>query len=358
MQHIGIKLALLIFLSFPFANGKADHIPTNITGGLGYAGGGINSESGVTLGKGNVAIGFRMDFQKFEKRSDAKFEELGAADPSADLHTTESILSPSLNAAIGVTDDLSVGFTVPWIFRENVTDIHDGDTVVQLGDVEGIGDTTVFGQYRFFHSEQTDSYASSMLGATQTHVSTIFGVKAPTGRKNKKSDTFFADGEFKKERFEAELQPGSGSWDFLLGLAATQMYGPITWSTSAVYNFVNEGSQHTDLGDIISYNTALAYRLDGDLFASSLIGSSLGLFDNVNVDLILELNGEFRDKEQTNGSDDDNSGGNLLFIAPGLRMSGGGLSAAVSGGFPISTDLNGDQVEPDFRVTGVISFVF
>ncbi len=356
MQTIGIRSALLILLFFPFINSQADHIAANISSGslTGAAGGGINTESGVPLAQGDVVIGFRFDFQKFEKRSDAKSIALGEADPDADLHTTESIFSPSLNVAVGVTDDFTLGFKVPWIFRENVGDVHDGETAVNLGDVEGIGDTVFFGQYRFFQSGETDSTSSSLLGATDTHVSSLFGIKAPTGRENRRSDLFFADDEFKVERFETELQPGSGSWDPFAGFAATQVFGPVSWNTSAVYTFVNEGSQKTDLGDIISYNSSLSYRLGDSLFASSSDGSPGG----ASMDLILELNGEFRDKEESDGKDNDNSGGNLLYISPGVRLTGGGLSASVSAGFPISTDLNGDQVEPDYRIIGVLSLLF
>ena len=347
MQNRSIKLTLLIFLFFPFMNSQADHIAANISSGslTGAAGGGINTESGIPLGQGNVVIGFRFDFQKFEKRSDAKTEALAAADASSDLHTSESIFSPSLNVAVGVTDDFTLGFKVPWIFRENVSDVHEGQAV-NLGDVEGIGDTVLFGQYRFFKSEETD-----------THVSTLLGIKAPTGRENRRSDRFTiveeGETEVKVERFETELQPGSGSWDPFAGFAATQVFGPISLNTSAVYTFVSDGSQHTNLGDIISYNTSLSYRLD-----NSLVGSSMDSLDGASMDLILEFNGEFRDKEETKGKDNDNSGGNLFYIAPGLRLAGGGFSASVSAGFPVSTDLNGDQVDPDYRITGVLSYLF
>lgn len=364
MQNIGIRSALLILLFFPFINSQADHIAANISSGAltGVAGGGVNTESGVPLGQGDVVVGFRFDFQKFEKRSDAKTTALAEADEEADLHTTESIFSPSLNLAVGVTDDFTVGFKVPWIFRENVSDAHDGQPV-KLGDVEGIGDTVFFGQYRLFHREETEPDDSLLLGATDTHVSTLFGIKAPTGRENRTSDYFTVveesgETETKSERFEAELQPGSGSWDPFVGFAGTQVFGPVSWNTSAVYTFVTEGSQKTNLGDIISYNSSLSYRLDGSLFDSSRVGSSVGFFEGASLDLILEINGEFRDKVEIDGTDNDNSGGNLVFISPGLRLSGGGFSASVSGGFPISTDLNGDQVDPDYSISGVLSYLF
>ena len=71
----------------------------------------------------------------------------------------------------------------------------------------GFGDVTVLGQYRFLNNQ---------VSGTQAAV--LFGAKAPTGATNP-VDPF---GEF----FEAEFQPGSGSWDALFGAAFSQRLSP------------------------------------------------------------------------------------------------------------------------------------
>ena len=76
------------------------------------------------------------------------------------------------------------------------------------------------------------------------------GVKAPTGRTN----------EYDKlgERFEAEFQPGSGSWDGLFGVAFTQRFTAWSFDANVLYQQVNKGTQDTDLGDRFHYNAAVS----------------------------------------------------------------------------------------------------
>jgi hypothetical protein len=110
-----------------------------------------------------------------------------------------------LSYAYGVTNDFTVALRLPYVrrtgIREAVEDEATGDLEVEnFGPADGIGDLTLFGQYRFFNQNNTELAA-------------LFGVKTPTGRTN----DLTAEGEI----FDAEFQPGSGSWDPLLGLAWT-----------------------------------------------------------------------------------------------------------------------------------------
>ncbi len=51
---------------------------------------------------------------------------------------------------------------------------------------------------------------------------------------------------------------------------------------------------------------------------------------------------------------DPNSGGNVVYLSPGLRLSHERWPGFVSLGVPIINDLNGLQAEPDWRLlTGV-----
>jgi len=76
------------------------------------------------------------------------------------------------------------------------------------------------------------------------------------------------------------------------------------------------------------------------------------------LDLVLELNGEWHAKEVQSGVKDPNSGGNTLYLAPGLRFSKDNWSSFVSIGFPIINDLNGIQSEPEVRVVTGVSVSF
>ena len=93
--------------------------------------------------------------------------------------------------------------------HEHVHDVGDVNTVEARGDSQGIGDLVLLAQGRFLNSVMTGTQAAILLG-----------VKAPTGTTNQRD----AQGLL----FEAEFQPGSGSWDGLFGLAVTQRFG--AWS--------------------------------------------------------------------------------------------------------------------------------
>ena len=320
---------------------QADHAALGI--GIGNASP-ISTETAITMPQGRTTVGVRAQYIEFDEFSDSELARLREEDAEADLHSVESLWQASGIVAHGITDDLTVGVQVPFIFRNNIRepehgheDDHDAGgeepEIENLGDVEGIGDTTLFGQYRFFHTEENT-----------THASALFGVKMPTGKTSRRSGS--------GERLETELQPGTGSWDGLMGLAFTHIFGPFSFDTSVLYSLVTDGAQDTDRGDILSYNAALSYRAFGGARTTYMPPT-------MSLDFILELNGEWRDKEETHGVVDGNSGGTLLYLSPGVRfLAGSNWNTAFSFGIPIVEGLNGDQSDPDFRVLGSMNFNF
>jgi hypothetical protein len=67
---------------------------------------------------------------------------------------------------------------------------------------------------------------------------------------------------------------------------------------------------------------------------------------------MLEMNGEWHDR--ASGEHGVHSGGNTVYLSPGLRLSVDKWSGFVSVGVPIITDLNGIQPESEWRLlTGV-----
>lgn len=299
----------------------------------------IGTDTAVPLPKGNWGVGLRTEFVDFNEATDDQLGEARDADPEGDIHSVGNIIQSSVGVVRGVTDDLSVGLRLPYVIRNRVREPEHGhgagDEVEALGDADGVGDLTVFGQYRFFHQTET-----------KTHAAVLFGVKMPTGS----TDVRNSEGEL----FEAEFQPGSGSWDGLLGLAGTQIFGPFAVNASLLYSIVTEGTQSTNLGDIFAYNVALSYRLGKQAFHPNYVEGERNV-----VDLILELNGEWRDRQNHAGEVDRNSGSNIIYISPGVRLAiFDTLNVGLSFGYPIVKDLNGFQVNPSYRLMGTISAFF
>ena len=68
--------------------------------------------------------------------------------------------------------------------------------------------------------------------------------------------------------------------------------------------------------------------------------------NHLSIDFILEATGEWHQKQTVLRIRDDNSGGTLVFLAPGVRANFyDRFSVFVSAGIPVIQDLNGTQHE-------------
>lgn len=300
----------------------------------------IITQTGVTLPTGLWAGGVITQFVSFDSASDEQLlqvKENAVDEAHGDIHSVETFLQPSLFAAYGVTDDLTLGLRIPFVMRSGIRspghhehEEHDeeGGEVNKQGDSNGFGDVSFFGQYRFFHSADN-----------LNHASVVVGLKTPTGETSVHDD--------QGDTFETHSLPGSGSWDPSFGLSFTRAMGQFSFDTSILYTVVTKGVQETDLGDIFGYNFALSYAFGAparnNFFASS---------NNAPWTAVLELNGEWQDHQTINGEDDPNSGTHTVYISPGIRFSGGkSWNTALSIGAPIVTDHDGFQTDPDYRIT-------
>lgn len=63
-----------------------------------------------------------------------------------------------------------------------------------------------------------------------------------------------------------------------------------------------------------------------------------------------DLNGETRGKNEIAGIKDENSGGSIVFLSPGVRVSSGKFGGFISVGMPVIEDQNGKQTDIDTRI--------
>jgi hypothetical protein len=340
-------------------------------GGLDNAGP-INTISASTIEQGHAAVAAIYEYTRFGGLTDAQL--IDAAGRHVHAHSIKTIQVPSISAAVGITNDFMVSARLPYVRRTDIREghhehVHGGaaiNTVDARGDTAGIGDLTLLGQYRF---------PQRPFGA---ELAVLFGIKAPTGRTNER-DVF-------GNLFEAEFQPGSGSWDGLFGFAFTKRFQRWSFDSSVLYAVATTGTQDTDLGDRFQYNFAVSYRLLGytdpgdpmnafahDTPVSRQAGHSHShshghgkghLHTHVpaapvyGLDLILELNGEYDRKQVVADVVDPNSGGHVLYLSPGVRASYGQFSAFASVGIPIVNKVNGLQSSPEYRVIGGVAASF
>lgn len=338
IKLVGFALPVLTLV---LAAPAGAHHPS-VSLGVGTAGP-IMTRTADTLPAGRWSVSAQMQFLKLDDISDGQLEHL-AEQGIEGVHGIETILSTQFGVAYGLFDSVTVSATLPVVRRSNIDEGHPEapgvGEVEKLGDSAGLGDLAVMATWQVMDG-QNQPFAAAVMA----------GVKTPTGDTHDRSD----DGS---ERFEAEFQPGSGSWDPLLGGAASAQWGPVTLAASVLFQMTAEGSQGTDLGDGLMYDLAAAYRLMGG-------GHSGHDHDDHSVDrhgaidLVLEINGEWRGKEETSGMKDPHSGGNTIYFSPGVRyVHPAGGSAWVSVGVPIAEDLNGNQADTDVRVSVGVAQMF
>ena len=340
------------------------HVHAHHPGGVGTSGGAgpINTISASTLDQGQTVAGVIVDYTRLNTLSDTTLA--GAAAAGVDgVHGLRSVAGYSAVFARGITNDLMLGVRLPYVRRTGIRagelDADSGDVgVLDHGASSGFGDVTVLGQYRFFKD-----------ASRQFEAAVLAGFIAPTGGSNRRSK--------QGGLLDAEFQPGSGAWSGLVGLAVTRRLGAWSFDSNVLYVRATEGTQRTDLGDQMLYNAAISYRLsgpttgakEGPMFHGSVphkhgdnghshVHKEVSADTGLKLDLVLEMNGEWHAKQQMLGVTDLNSGGNTIYVAPGLRLSQDKWSAFVSVGIPVVKDTNGQQPEPDLRIRSGIAVAF
>ncbi|MDI1278778.1 transporter [Methylobacter sp.] len=327
-------LAIVLSSAFALYSGAALADHGSLGFGIGTASP-IITQPGVTLPTNMWAVGTITQFSSFNSASDQKLLDLQNG-PNPDVHSVSTYLQPSIFAAYGLTDDLTFGVKVPYVFRTGVRspaeidlDNPDARSVNTLGDPNGFGDVSIFTQYRFFHTADN-----------LNHVALTLGLKTPTGQ------TALTNNQ--GTNFETHHQPGSGSWNPSAGISYTRVMGSFSFDTNAMYTIATRGAQGTYLGDNIGYNIALSYA-----FGAPARNAFFSASNNAPWTAVLEFNGERQAQQRTAGVGyDANSGGNTIYVSPGVRYSGGkNWNTALSIGTPIVQDLNGYQTPAEYRIT-------
>lgn len=317
----------------------ADHPSVDFgTGGSGS----IATIAATTQAQGSTALGIRTTLVRPERLSDTVLRD--RADRHIHAHATRYMLGAALAGSYGSRDDFTIAFSLPYVRRADIrAGEHDHDaggaalnTVIDHGDSAGIGDLTLLGKYRLAGDE--NRLASALL----------FGIKLPTGETRERDS--------RGERFETEHQPGTGSWDPIVGLALTKRIGAITFDASFVYTFATKGSQRTQLGNRASYGVGASYRFGaGDDHHHGDAGAAP--HSHRAWDVVLELNGEWEGRQEIDGVRETESASHVVYLSPGLRfVSSAGWSAAVSIGIPVSQHVRLAHPEIDYRVLAALSW--
>ncbi len=360
-------LLLIIFVLMCSGPVKAHHNPT-----FGFAGiaGPILTNPASTILKGHWGVGIRTEYVNFNEFSNDALKSF--AKKRQFLHNTDYFLTPTVVIAYGLTDDLNCAVRVPYNIQGNITDgalnRFDIPFLIRRGTSDGLGDLSIFAQYRFIN-----------LKEKQFESAILTGITIPSGLAHIKDDV--------GERFGPDHQPGKRSFDPSVGLSLTKRFGhKLSFDSNYLFTKAVNGIQDFYSGDLHNYNVALSYRFlephhhnnynnhthehkhtfgpyQEETFTHEHLHKHRW-YSIFGADAIIELNGEWRQKQEFGnmhpfGFKDEHSGGGLVYVSPGFRLSvGESWSTYISFGIPAIQDPNGDGQKTDFRMIFGISKSF
>jgi hypothetical protein len=264
----------------------------------------INSDLGITPHKGELIL-----------RAQTRYTFKGDDPTSQDRE--QDIYSVPLVAVYGFTSKASILFKIPIISKElrAINSPDRGDT--------GLGDTTVLGKYRV--------YTHNFKGGT-SRLSLVGGLELPTGEDDERDST---------GTLPAPLQLGSGALDIIAGGAYTLQTLDYELDADLRYKINREANQF-NFGDEFIYNFSYQKRI------LPVTLPDKGVYSQWNA--LLELNGSVAGKNESLGVDVINSGGHSLFLSPGIQYVSTREVYEFSYQQPILQDLNGNQLETDYKL--------
>jgi hypothetical protein len=331
MNRIVFRAPLGALLTLCASPVLADHMGPS---GLG-SGGGMSVFSPDTLDAGHWAAGVRLTYTRPERRSDEELEALAAQGIGA--HNTDYNLNASVGAAYGVNHHVTISAELPYVRRDDLRE-GGGESVEHLGSVSGIGDMNLLAKYRL-----TDGEGGGFA--------VIGGIKLPTGSTHRRS----LDGE----RLETEHQPGTGSWDPILGASASLPLGGAQLTASALYQLSGRGAQRTRLGDRLQGGIALSHRF-GESAHEHHDAHNHHHGDELDEhheaphalwDAFVELAGEWEGRQTVDGEVEQASGGKWAYVAPGVRFNAAsGWSAAAALALPLWQDIRASHPNNRYRM--------
>lgn len=263
LMKLHVRTFTFIVLTVTASSVFADHGP-------GTSGGGTSTQSAETLKPGKFSLETRLEFTEFDHPSQREMERNASKAGHSDLLDRSFFSAAALS--YGVVENFQLSLTIGYYDAEDAREAeaaghHDAAAEAERAGHEedgaehhaeaaapevettrfnpdGLTDLLLVGKYRFYRGP---------LG----RLAVIAGVRIPTGRHEVRN----AAGE----AVDPSATAGSGSWDFVGGLAYSSFItGQLTLDASAQYTLRTEHDGFK-VGDRFDAGVAVAYRLTNDI---------------------------------------------------------------------------------------------
>jgi len=252
---------------------------------------------------------------------------LNQSDDDTTLKRDRQAVSSVTTLVYGSSRKLSLFAVIPYVDKR-LELVTNGQQVER--DNRGFADLTIFARYIFHQRDQ--------MGKT-FRMGVFAGVKMPTAQ-DSTSDGLGI--------LPSSLQLGSGSWDGFAGLVVTKQTLQYQFDGQIKYRY--NGEHNTiENGNVFSLDGSWQYRL----WPANLANNPTGfLYSVVEVNLISQ------EKTTISGINNSNTGGEQLFIAPGLQYVTRRwiLESAIQ--IPVVQNLNGNGLENKYIFRAGMRFNF
>ncbi len=205
----------------------------------------INSEGKLNQTEKPIFFDFSFEQQVWHKRDVQLARELGEEGHDTHDKTTEEFYHFGLGA--NFLERFSVFAALPYIVRHdlNVEPLDpDPDAVDHLGErrtSQGFGDLGLTGIFK-------------LLKKSNNFIGPLAGIKFPTGVTTNKTP--------QRDKFQPEMQPGSGSFDPSIGTDFAYQVGRIAVHGNAIYTIRTRGAQDFRFGNLFSTYLFVDYLLN------------------------------------------------------------------------------------------------
>lgn len=222
--------------------------------------------------------------------------------------------------AYNINSDLQVSLAQGYRSLD-LREIYDSNTLGEYEHSRGPTDLDFGLQYRFLHQRQD---------GCPVDLSVFADIKAPTGQTN----NLRPNGEL----FEAEDQPGTGSWDEMGGLLVGKRFG--NWGASASYCYTHkgEGIQLYKAGDVNRLTISASHKISPDDWKWRIfVGQG--------------VQGFIENKAVGNGMVMPDCGGQFIYAIPSISLQPNRhLFLTASGSVPIYQQENGFNQKANYAV--------
>lgn len=227
----------------------------------------------------------------------------------------------------GVIPRLAVFGVLPYHNVElNVTPINQR----QSRHGRGFGDLTVIGRYSLVQQHGRGRNFS---------IAPFLGIKVPTGDDDQRDDL---------GRQPPAIQPGTGSWDPLVGVVST--YSTLNYQLDGQLSYqTNNAANGFERGNVARADVSLQKRLWPRSLGSGAPAFIYGVF---------EVNLMYQQRNRIQGSPDPDSGGTRLFLTPGIQYVTQRWIGEAAVQIPVRQNLNRDTLENDYIARFSIRFNF